>query len=236
MDQTLRLKIAIEYIRGGGKNIRQVLKYYQGRGRYVGDKLEAIEKLLLDIDQQQDIPSLMAVEGNIRSWYYKGFDDIICDTNFVFEERSRRPPKNFLNTLISFGNSIMYSICLSEIYKTHLDPRIGYLHATNFRRFSLNLDVSEIFKPILIDRTIFSLLARKMITAKDFDRDANGVLLKEKGKKCFIHALEEKLKTTINHRDLGRPVSYRRLIRLELYKLEKHLMGEKTYTPFIARW
>ena len=178
----------------------------------------------------------MALEGNIREHYYQAFDEIVGNPDFTFQERSRRPPKNFLNTLISFGNSLMYTICLSEIYKTHLDPRIGYLHATNFRRFTLNLDIAEIFKPIIVDRLIFTLLGKKMITKDDFDRFTEGIMLKEKAKKCFVENLDEKLKTTINHRDIGRPVSYRRLIRLELYKLEKHLMGEKEYRAFVARW
>jgi len=104
--------------------------------------------------------------------------------------------RRHLNVLTSFGHSIIYTVMLSEIYKTHLDPRIGYLHTTNFRRFILNLDAAEIFKPIIIDR----------------------------------------LETTINHKSLGRSVSYRRLLRLELYKLEKHLMGEQTYEPFVASW
>jgi len=149
---------------------------------------------------------------------------------------SRRPPQNYLNTLISFGNSLLYVLILSEIYKTHLDPRIGYLHSTNFRRFTLNLDVSEIFKPIIIDRIIFSLIGRNMISTNDFEKDVEGIMLKEKGRKIFVQEFDKRLQTTINHRDLGRNVSYNRLIRMELYKLEKHLMGEYEYTPYVSRW
>lgn len=236
LDEQSRLAIAKEFVRGAGKNIRQVLKYYHGRDKDVGEPLNAVERLLPTVDECHDIPVLMAIEGNIREHYYKAFDAIIGDPEFVFQERTRRPPKNYLNTLISFGNSLMYSICLSEIYKTHLDPRIGFLHATNFRRFTLNLDISEIFKPIIIDRLIFSMLGKKMVTKNDFDRSTEGILLKEKAKKCFVEELDSKLKTTINHREIGRSVSYRRLIRLELYKLEKHLMAEKPYSPFVARW
>ncbi len=141
-----------------------------------------------------------------------------------------------MNVLISFGNSIIYTMMLSEIYKTHLDPRIGYLHTTNFRRFTLNLDAAEIFKPIIIDRLIFTLLDKKMITKDNFEKQAEGLLLKEKGKKTFVEELDKKLETTINHKSLGRSVSYRRLLRLELYKLEKHLMGEQLYEPFVASW
>lgn len=236
MDEAKRLALAKLFVSGAAKNIRQILKYYLNRGRDLTEILETVGKLFPSIESSETIPELMAIEGNIRETYYKAFDTIIDDKDFVFQERTRRPPKNYLNTLISFGNTLAYTVCLSEIYKTHLDPRIGYLHSTNFRRFSLNLDVSEIFKPILVDRIIFSCIAKKMITKKDFVNDTEGIILKEKGKKCFIENWEEKLKTTIQHREIGKSVSYRRLIRLELYKIEKHIMGEKTYEPFVAKW
>jgi CRISPR-associated protein Cas1 len=184
----------------------------------------------------ETIEQMMAIEGNYREQYYQAFDRIIDEKNFVFEGRSRRPPLNRLNALISFGNSVLYTIALSEIYKTHLDPRIGYLHTTNFRRFSLNLDIAEIFKPILIDRLIFTLLGKKMITAKDFEKKLDGVILNEKGRRTFLEELEKRLTTTVKHRELGREVSYRRLIRMEVYKLQKHIMGEKEYEPYVSRW
>ncbi|NLW38697.1 MAG: type I-B CRISPR-associated endonuclease Cas1 [Peptococcaceae bacterium] len=236
LDEEKRLAIAQEFVHGASKNIRQVLKYYHGREKNVDGNIKAVENLLAAIEECKEISALMALEGNIRDHYYQAFDEIVGNPDFTFQERSRRPPKNHLNTLISFGNSLMYTICLSEIYKTHLDPRIGYLHATNFRRFTLNLDIAEIFKPIIVDRLIFTLLGKKMITKDDFERSTEGIMLKERAKKCFVENLDEKLKTTINHRDIGRPVSYRRLIRLELYKLEKHLIGEKEYRAFVARW
>lgn len=236
MDEHKRLNLAKLFITGAIKNIRQVVKYYLNRGKDLDNILEKIELGLNKIDSVESIAELMAVEGNTRELYYKGFDIIINDKDFMFEERTRRPPQNYLNTLISFGNTLAYTTCLSEIYKTHLDPRIGYLHSTNFRRFSLNLDVAEIFKPILVDRIIFNCIGKKIITKKDFVKDSEGIILKEKGKKSFIENWDEKLKTTINHRDIGRSISYRRLIRLELYKIEKHIMGEKQYAPFIAKW
>lgn len=231
-----RLALARLFVQGAAKNIRQVLKYYANRGKAVEERLANMEDLQPGLAKAQDIPSLMAVEGNIREHYYKAFDAIVEEEAFRFEERTRRPPKNYLNTLISFGNSLMYTLCLSEIYKTHLDPRIGYLHTTNFRRFSLNLDVAEIFKPILVDRVIFSCLGRKRIGKDDFEKGTEGILLKEKGRKAFIEEWEAKLTSTIKHRAIGREISYRRLVRLELYKLEKHLLGEKEYEPFVAQW
>ena len=236
LNQDLRLDIARRFVNGAERNILRVLKYYQARQKNVIDIIQKIEMVGDEIPNANNIQSLMALEGKIHEFYYAAFDLIIDKPEFNFEVRTRRPPKNELNTLISFGNSLIYTICLSEIYKTHLDPRIGFLHETNYRRFSLNLDIAEIFKPIIVDRIIFSLISKGIINSGDFIKNTEGLLMSEKAKKAFISELDEKLTTTINYRSIGHPISYRRLIRLELYKLEKHIMGEKLYQPFIAQW
>jgi CRISPR-associated protein Cas1 len=235
-DMDKRIIIARGFVTGAVRNIKQVLKYYNNRGKDLSEFISRIDELSELSMNSKDINELMAFEGNIREYYYKAFDVILDDQDFVFEQRSRRPPRNYLNCLISFGNSILYTITLSEIYQTHLDPRIGFLHTTNFRRFSLNLDVAEVFKPIIIDRLIFTLISKRMITKKDFEKETGGILMKEKAKKTFIEELDKRLQTTIKHRKLAHQVSYRRLIRLELYKIEKHLMGEEEYSPFVAQW
>lgn len=231
-----RIKLARAFVRGSGENMLKVLNYYENRGINLNDIIISIEKLLEEIEKLTDINQIMATEGNMREQYYNSFDSIINNKDFSFKQRSRRPPRNHLNALISFGNSMLYVTVLSEIYKTHLDPRIGYLHSTNSRSFTLNLDVAEIFKPIIVDRIIFNLINNKIITIKDFEKEMGGVLLSEKGRKKFIREFDQRLSSTIKHRKLGRNVSYRRLIRLELYKLQKHFMGEEEYNPFKARW
>lgn len=231
-----RKRLAYLFIEGSAKNILSVLNYYANRGKNVAEAVDHIQDLLTKIDDTMEIPQMMAIEGNIRETYYGCFDIILDNSTFAFEGRTKRPPQNKMNSLISFGNSLMYTTVLSEVYQTHLDPKIGYLHTTNNRKFTLNLDMAEIFKPLLIDRIIFTLIGKKMITEKHFDKKTNGILLNEEGRKIFISSYEEKLQSTFQHRELGRNVSYRRLIRMELYKLEKHLLGEKEYQPFVSRW
>jgi CRISPR-associated protein Cas1 len=231
-----RLNMSKKIVYGAVENIKKVLVYYKNRGKELDEYIKEIVELQKAIENQGDIENLMAIEGNIREKYYNAFDVIISNENFSFEKRSRQPPKNRINALISFGNSILYTTCLSEIYKTHLDPRIGILHTTNFRRFSLNLDIAEIFKPIIVDRTIFSLINKGMIKAENFEKRLEGIVMNKKGMETFIKEYEERLKSTINHKRLGRNVSYRRLIRLELYKIEKHLMNDEEYKPFISEW
>lgn len=104
------------------------------------------------------------------------------------------------------------------------------------RRFTLNLDVAEIFKPIIGDRVIFSLINKGMIKKEHFNQKLDGIVLNEKGKQIVIEQIEEKMRSTIHHKRLGRHVSYRQLIRLELYKIQKHLIGEEEYQPFVMWW
>lgn len=236
MDAVKRLILARKFVRGATKNIQKVLSYYNKRGKEVDSYVQNIEELNTKIYDAGDIDTLMAYEGNARNYYYKAFNQIIESDLFRYSERTRRPPETMLDALISFGNSLLYTTVLSEIYKTHLDPRIGYLHSTNFRSFTLNLDVAEIFKPIIVDRTIFALLNKNVLNSQDFMRELNGVYLNEKGRRTFVQEYQDKLETTINHKKLGREVSYRTLIRLELYKLEKHIIGDEEYQPYEAAW
>lgn len=235
-DSEKRFEVAKAFVYGSLRNIRQVIAYYRSRGKDLEHEVMQFDEHIKDIGDIEDIPELMAFEGNAREMYYRLFDKIIDNPDFVFEKRTRRPPKNHLNALISFGNTLMYTSILGEIYKTHLDPRIGYLHSTNFRRFSLNLDVAEIFKPIIVDRIIFSLISKKEIGKKDFVEDMEGLVLKDSARKKFVEAFDSRMKQTIKIDALSRKVSYRRLMRMELYKLEKHFMGEKAYSPYVSKW
>jgi CRISPR-associated protein Cas1 len=167
--------------------------------------------------------------------YYTALDEIFPE-NYRIIKRSRMPPGNRMNTLISFGNSLMYTTTLSEIYNTQLNPTISFLHEPFERRFSLALDVSEIFKPIIIDRIILKLVNKNMLDDACFRGEIGDMLLSDKGKKLFLTEYNEKLSTTIKHRGLEQNVSFKRLIRLELYKLVKHCLGEKDYKPLIMWW
>jgi len=213
-----------------------MIHFYNRRSCDMSLEIEEITSLLAALQFQETIETIMAVEGNVRQIYYKCFNKILNDEDFEFESRTRRPPKDRINSLISFGNSMLYSLTLSQIYQTQLDPRIGYLHTTNDRRFSLNLDISEIFKPIIVDRTIFSVINKKIITKKDFNKDLGSIILKDEGRMKFIKEFNDKLEATINHPQLPNRVSYKRLIRMEAYKLQKLITEGEQYVPFLAKW
>ncbi len=156
--------------------------------------------------------------------------------DFEMGNRTKQPPQNEVNALISFGNMMCYTVCIDQIYHTQLNPTISFLHEPGVRRFSLALDIAEIFKPLLVDRTIFSVLNKKIIQANDFRQDTNRCVLKDSARKTFTQAFEDRLKETFKHRSLGRHVSYKNLVKLECYKLSKHLLGIESYKPFKMMW
>ena len=230
-----RLAIAKELIRSASHNILRNLRYYQSRKSGLEGYMSDIENILPELESVDEILQLMAWEGHIRERYYDSFN-VILDLEEEFTKRTKRPPDNMINALISFGNSLLYATTLGEIYHTQLNPTISFLHEPGNRRFSLSLDISEIFKPVIVDHVIFKLINKKMLDEKDFEKDVNFCYLSEKGRKIFLREYDERLNTTIKHRKLKRNVSYRRMIRLECYKLEKHITKIEEYQAFRAWW
>lgn len=230
-----RQKIACAFVEGATFNMLKNLKYYNNRGRGVQTQIDQIELWRQSLPQAKDIQELMGMEGNCRQTYYTAFEEIV--EGYAWEGRRKRPPQNELNALVSFGNSMCYSLCLDAIYNSQLNPTISYLHEPGYRRYSLCLDVSEVFKPILVDRLIFRLCNRRELRPQHFDFIDDACFLSESGRKIFVKAWEERLQQTIQHRTLNKTVSYRHLVRLECYKLAKHLIGmESEYKPFKIWW
>lgn len=136
--------------------------------------------------------------------------------------------------MISFGNTIIYQKIANEIYKTKLDIRISYLHSAMRRYENLNLDISEIIKPILVDKVIFSLINKRIIDAKvHFEKRNNGVFLNKEGKYLFIDQLNKKLSSTITINN--KKVSYQEILQQEVLKLLRHFKYDEEYEPFKYR-
>ena len=230
-----RLYIAQSIIEGAAYNMAYNLKYYNRRGKDLSSFISDIANLKASTKEVQSVSELMGLEGNIRQVYYAAFEKII--EHFEMNGRHRNPPSNEVNALISFGNMMCYTSCLDMIYHTQLNPTISFLHEPGVRRYSLALDLAELFKPVIVDRVIFKVLNRRMLKEEHFEKHTGGCFLNEKGKKVFIQAFEEKIKETVKHKNLNKKVSYKHLIKLECYKLAKYLLKiEQEYAAFKIWW
>jgi len=186
-----RQAIARKFIDGASFNIIKNLKYYNNRGKDLEEIILRIEEYRKSIENTTAIDQLMGIEGNIRMTYYDAFNLIVND--FTMGNRTKQPPQNEVNALISFGNMMCYSQCLRAIHQTQLNPVISYLHTPGERRYSLALDLAEIFKPLLVDRVIFKVLNKKEIQGKHFDNQLNRCLLNPSGKKYLFRHLKNVL-------------------------------------------
>jgi CRISPR-associated protein Cas1 len=232
-DHSRRLDIAREFVRGSIHNMRANLSYYANRGKVTDgsvDELRRIESRVADTD---DVSDLLGVEATARRAYYDSFDRIL--SGLPWDGRSYDPPESEANALVSFGNSLLYGNCASGIRKAALDPRISYLHEPGQRRRSLSLDVADVFKPIIVDRTVFRAVNRSQVTSDDFNDDTAGYTLNEGGRKTFLSEYEATMRQTIEHPELNRAVSYKYLIRLEAYKLRKAMLEDQPYES-LKRW
>ncbi|MDD7455306.1 MAG: type I-B CRISPR-associated endonuclease Cas1b [Bacteroidales bacterium] len=229
-----RTELARKIIQGAAWNMVMNMNYYNRRGKNLDDIIGNTKELAKTLLNAKNVEEVMGIEGNIRKLYYSAFDIIIDD--FKMGDRTKQPPMNEVNALISFGNMMCYSETLRAIHQTQLNPTISYQHTPGERRYSLCLDISEIFKPIIVDRVIFKVLNKHAIGHQHFDHKLNRCLLNNKGKMIFVKAMEERYDETFHHRSLGRNVSYKFLVKLECYKLLKDILDIEEYKPFKMYW
>ncbi|WP_286223988.1 type I-B CRISPR-associated endonuclease Cas1b [Thomasclavelia cocleata] len=236
INKSKRLELAKKIIDGGTTNIITNLKYYNKRNDDIqlDNIIDDLKICKQEMKTANTLEILLLQEARMRELYYSSYNIILNNPEFKFTKRTRRPPKDALNAMISFGNTLIYQKIANEIYKTKLDIRISYLHSATRRYENLNLDISEILKPILVDKIIFSLINKRIIDVKvHFEKRNNGVYLNKEGKYIFIDQLNKKLNSiiTINNKK----ISYQEILRLEVLKLLRYFKYNEEYEPFKYR-
>ncbi len=229
-----RTDIAKAIVHGIGDNIYEILyHYYKHDKKEVKPTVDWIRKEFHKcVDSAQTIAEVMSAEGEAWARFYSNFKYFLPE-DFVMNKRVKRPPDNPINALISFGNTLLYTKTVSTIYRTHLDQRISFLHEPSEGRFSLSLDMCEVFKPVIVYRTIFDLVNNKRLQVeKHFEKKVNYCILNEDGRKIFIEAFEQRLETVFYHERLKRKITYRTAVKLDCYKLIKFILEGKEFVPF----
>lgn len=232
--ETSKEVVAKAIVKGIGINMAEVLyHYYKHDKNEVKDTIDWLKKdFIKSVELGKTVLEIMKYEGDAWGRFYASFKFFLPE-DFVMNKRVKRPPDNPINAMISFGNTLLYTKTISAIYRTHLDQRISFLHSPAERRFSLSLDLSEVFKPIIVYKTIFELVNNRRIQVeKHFDKNVNYCLLNEEGRKIFIEAFENRMESVFMHPHLKRKVTYRTAIKLDCYKLIKFILEDKEFKPF----
>lgn len=195
--------------------------------------MEQAERRLTDAARRTlgaaDVATLRGIEGEAALVYFKVFDAMIRagDGAFAFRGRSRRPPLDRINALLSFLYAMLGHDCRSALESVGLDPQVGFLHADRPGRAGLALDLMEELRPVLADRLALSLVNRRQIAAHDFVIEASGaVSLKEPARKAVLIAWQERKRDTLRHPFLGESVTLGLVAHLQALLLSRHLRGD----------
>ena len=184
------------------------------------------------------VNSLTGVEGRGAAVYFSVFRHLIRAEGWSFKVRNRRPPRDPVNALLSFGYTVLTHQVESATRAVGLDPYIGFLHQLAYNRPSLALDLVEEFRPIVVDSVVLRCLNNEIIRPDHFSYEPEGkypVLLNDEGRTRFIHELETRLNLRFKHPDRDERVTYRRCFELQARRLARCLQSGAIYAPFKVR-
>ena len=179
--------------------------------------------------------TLLGLEGSGTAFYY-GVLGRLLKEDWGFERRQRRPPRDPVNALLSYGYVLLANQVASAVSVVGLDPYVGFLHSSQFGKPALALDVMETFRPLVVDSVVLTLLNNGMLSRRDFREELGAWQLTPEGRRTFLTKLEERLDTEIQHPVFGYKATYRRCLELEVRLVAKWLTGEvPQFRPFVVR-
>lgn len=213
-------------------NMRANVRYYcKHKKGFLKECIDFLTDGIKRINESATVEQMMLEEARCRQKYYQAFRYFITKEGYEFERRTKRPPMDRINALISFGNTLLYNRIQQFIWRTALDSRIGVVHAANRRHYSLNLDFADIFKPIIVDRVIFTLINKGMIDEDCFVTNLDSsVYLSGRGKKLFIEAFQTKMYSKLKQD--GKQFTYNQIIEREIWNYQAYVREEKKYQPY----
>jgi CRISPR-associated protein Cas1 len=239
-DPARALAIARHLVRAKLLNMRTLLRR-NAAAAVERNTLAAIRHAARSALRAQSIEELLGHEGAGTRVYFESFRHMLKGdpsllTGFSFEGRSRRPPRDRINALLSFGYSILARELAQVAWSVGLDPYLGYLHALRYGRPALALDLMEPFRPLIVDSVCITVVNNGEIGPRDFLERMGSTTLSPDGRRKFVLALERRLGQEIVHPVLEYRVSYRRVLETETRLLARHLTGElPAYVPLVTR-
>jgi len=233
-DEKFKTELARRILRGKIKNARMVLAKYASNHPEVNftPYIAELERHIISLERKEKVSTLLGVEGQASAVYFTAFPKMIrSDLDFVI--RSRRPPRDPVNSLLSFCYTLLTNEIDSLLCAVGFDPYVGYLHGINYGRPSLALDMVEEFRHLAERFTLF-LINNGIVKAEDFEKEDKGFYLKEGARKEFFARYEKRMLKKFFYPEIGRNVNYREIFRHQAYKLAKAIQEDEEYKPFQA--
>ena len=218
-----------------------LLRRYQRNSKiHVNEEINTIKRLKDKISSGKDLPEISGYEGNAARAYFKGLNNLINVSEFKFNGRNRRPPKDPFNSLLSFGYTILLNDIYGAIESRGLNPYFAFLHQDREKHPTLSSDLIEEWRPIIVDSIAMALINGREISIENFYRDkaTRGVYFTKEGLKKYILKIEKRLDTSMRYLNyIDYPVSFRRAIDMQVLQLCKAIEEKdpNLYQPVIIR-
>ena len=236
-DEEFKLRMAKVIIEGKIKSTKVLLQRF-ARNHPEVDFKEAEESLnscLGELPRKTKVSGVIGIEGRASAIYFEAFGKMFRK-ELKFERRTRRPPKDPVNSLLSLGYSLITNEMFSVLESMGFDPYVGYLHGIEYGRPSLALDLIEEFRHIVIDRLTLELVNKEILTSDDFEERGEGVYLKEKARKKYFLHYEKRMLTSFQSPFSGEgEVTYRKMFYQQAQRFSKTIKEDIPYTPFSIR-
>ncbi|GFN22779.1 type I-C CRISPR-associated endonuclease Cas1c [Thermanaeromonas sp. C210] len=242
-DEDRRTALGRRFVAGKIRNARHVVLRGMRDNPGLAPQLEPcareLDTALKEVNNSEDLDEIRGIEGRAAVVYFSALKSLILveEPSFKFEVRSKRPPRDPVNALLSFAYTLLANECISACESVGLDPQIGYLHALRPGRPALALDLMEEFRSFFADRLVLTLLNRRQITPKDFiERPGGAIYLTEGARQLFLEAYQKRKQEEVAHPLLGQKVPLGLLPHVQARLLARHLRGDAAeYAPFVAR-
>lgn len=196
-----------------------------------------LSDLLADVRIESDLDRLRGLEGQAASAYYRVFDEMILQQkdSFSFHSRSRRPPLDPINAMLSFAYTLLANDVAAALEGVGLDAYVGFLHRDRPGRISLALDVMEELRGVYADKFVLTMVNKKMISPSDFVKKENGaVIMTDKGRKTFLTAWQNRKQEKIKHPFLGEKIAWGLVPHAQALLLARFLRNDlDEYPPFL---
>ncbi len=237
-DDIKRNYVAKEITYSSIYNCLALLKYYHKKYAILNSEINELSEVLKNIKncELKKYDELMIYEAKAKQIYYSSFSEIIRNNDFSFSKRTKNPPKDEVNALMSYGYAILYSLIANKIHRSSLHISFPFIHSNARRKEGLQFDIADIFKPVLIDRLIFRMINKKQILKTHFFEYKDGIYLNKEGAKIFIEEIENNLKSTIKTNLSKNNLSYNQIISKEIHKLSNHIKEKERYVGFKMGW
>lgn len=225
-------EFVIEIIKTSISNMSSVLKYYNKKGIELTIEIEKLKEIneTLNIDYLNPL----LLEAKSKQVYYSSFNKIIKNKDFSFVKRTTNPPKDPINAIMSYGYALLYGIIENDIYLSNLNISLPFIHGVSRKSGGLQYDIADVFKPVIIDRLIFRLINKRQLSKLHFTYSLDKVLLNKEGTSIFIQEFETTLQSVVSLQNSK--ISYRSIIKREIYKIENAIKNDKKYNGFLMRW